>query len=286
MSLFSALLLGLIQGVTEFLPVSSSGHLSIAQNLLGLSVEGGDDMLFEVLLHLGTLVAVCTAYRDDIREMALELGRFLADAVKGRSPEKVPPARRLILLLIVGTLPLALVLPVKDRVEALSANTFAVGAALLLTGALLFLSDRAARGKKTERSARMTDALLVGIGQAAATCPGLSRSGTTIALGCFAGLERRFAVRFAFLLSIPAVLGANLLKISDAVSAGVDFGLIPYYFLGVAAAAVSGYLCIRLVHRIADRGRFGGFAWYCWAAGALTLLLSALKAADALPWLQ
>lgn len=286
MSLLSALILGLIQGVSEFLPISSSGHLSIAQNLLGLTVEGSEDMFFEVLLHLGTLVAVFVAYWRDIREMVLEFGRTITDIARSRTPERVPPARRLILLLIIATLPLFLVLPLKDWIESLGSNTYVVGAALLVTGLLLFLSDRSRRGRKTERNATLGDVLMVGIGQAVATCPGLSRSGTTISLGCFVGMDRRFAVRFAFLLSIPAVLGANILKIFDVVQTGIDPKLIPAYLLGVIVAAGSGYLCIRLVHRIADKGKFGGFAYYCWIVGGITLLLSLLKSGDLLPWLK
>ena len=108
----------------------------------------------------------------------------------------------------------------------------------------------------------------------------------TISMGCFRGMDRRFAVRFAFLLSIPAVLGANLLQVKDVVAAGIDLKLLPAYILGVAAAAVSGYLSIRLVRMVADKGRFGAFAYYCWAAGAVTILLSILKALELLPWLK
>ena len=277
MSLLNALILGLIQGVSEFLPISSSGHLSIAQNLLGLEMEGSGDMFFEVLLHLGTLVAVFVVYWADIWEMVLEFFRTIQDFRKGGMPERIPPARRLIFLLIVGTLPLFLILPVKDWVEGLSSNTYVVGGALLVTGGLLFLSDRIKKGRKTASSATIWDILLIGVGQAVATCPGLSRSGTTIALGCLAGLERKFAVRFAFLLSIPAVLGANILKIADVLSVGIDPALIPAYLLGVVAAAVSGYLSIRLVHMITDKGRFGAFAYYCWAAGIVTIILTALQ---------
>ena len=277
MSLLNALILGIVQGVSEFLPISSSGHLSIAQNLLGLEMEGSGDMFFEVLLHLGTLAAVFVVYWADIREMILEFFRTISDIRKGGMPERIPPARRLIVLLIIGTLPLFLILPVKDWIEGLSSNTYVVGGALLATGGLLFLSDRIKKGRKSASSATVWDILLVGVGQAVATCPGLSRSGTTIALGCVAGLERRFAVRFAFLLSIPAVLGANILKISDVLSAGIDPALIPAYLLGVAAAAVSGYLSIRLVHMITDKGRFGAFAYYCWGAGILTIILTALQ---------
>ena len=220
MSLLNALLLGIIQGVAEFLPISSSGHLSIAQNLLGLRVEGSEDMFFDVLLHLGTLAAVFVAYWADIREMILEFFRTIQDVAHGGMPQRIPPARRMILLVIVGTLPLFLVLPIQDFVEGLSNNTYAVGGALLVTGVLLWLCDRVRKGRKNEGSATMRDVLLVGLSQAVATCPGLSRSGTTISVGCFMGFERKFAVRYAFLLSIPAVLGANILHIVDVIQAG------------------------------------------------------------------
>ena len=287
MSLLNALILGLIQGVAEFLPISSSGHLSIAQNLLGLKVEGTKDVFFDVLLHLGTLAAVFVAYWKDIREMILEFFRTIGDFRRGGMPRSIPPARRLILLIIVGTLPLFLVLPVKGLVEGLYDNTYFVGGALLVTGALLFVCDRVRRGRKNEKTATVLDAALVGVGQAIATCPGISRSGTTICVGCFRGLERRFAVRFAFLLSIPAVLGANLLQIKDVAEAGgIDVKLLPVYIAGVAAAAVSGYLSICLVRMVANKGKFGAFAYYCWAAGAVTIALSVVRTAagGVVPW--
>ncbi len=287
MSLLNALILGLIQGVAEFLPISSSGHLSIAQNLLGLKVEGTKDVFFDVLLHLGTLAAVFVAYWKDIREMILEFFRTISDFRRGGMPRSIPPARRLILLIIVGTLPLFLVLPVQELVEGLYDNTYFVGGALLVTGALLFVCDRVRRGRKNEKTATVLDAALVGVGQAIATCPGISRSGTTICVGCFRGLERRFAVRFAFLLSIPAVLGANLLQIKDVAEAGgIDVKLLPVYIAGVAAAAVSGYLSICLVRMVANKGKFGAFAYYCWAAGAITIALSVVRTAagGVVPW--
>ena len=286
MSLLNALILGLIQGVAEFLPISSSGHLSIAQNLLGLGVKGADDRFFDVLLHLGTLAAVFAAYWPDIRNMVLEFFQTIRDALHGGMPEQIPPARRLILLIIVGTLPLFLVLPIQDFVEGLSSNTYFVGAALLATGVLLLACDKVRKGRKNERTATMRDVLIVGVGQAIATCPGISRSGMTITAGCFVGFERRFAVRFAFLLSIPAVLGANILHIADAVKEGIKPELIPYYMVGVLVAAVSGYLSIRLLKFVAQKGKFGFFAYYCWAAGFITLILSVLKSTGALTWLQ
>ena len=280
MTILNALLLGIIQGVAEFLPISSSGHLSIAQNLLGMGMEGADDVFFDVLLHLGTLGAVFVAYWADIREMILEFIQMIRDAAGRSSPQRIPSARRMILLIVVGTLPLfpILIPPVKGFVEGLYANTFFVGGALLATGLLLYFCDRVPKGRKNERTATLADVLLVGAGQAVATCPGISRSGMTICMGCFRGFERRFAVRFAFLLSIPAVLGANILQIKDVAAAGgIDVKLLPAYILGVLVAAVSGYFSIRLVRMVADKGRFGAFAYYCCAAGSVTVILSLLK---------
>ncbi len=291
MSILSSILLGLIQGVTEFLPVSSSGHLAIAEHLLGMKGLEVPNF-FDVLLHLGTLVAVFAAYWDDIRDMILELiygvkdlarGDMILeliygvkDLARGTTPTPVPPARRLILLIIVGTLPLFAVLPIEDLVESLGNNMYFVGGALVVTGCLLFASDRVRKGRKTEKTASLVDVLLVGVAQAVATCPGISRSGTTITAGCFVGFERKFAVRYSFLMSIPAILGANILNIKDALDT-VVWAEVPVYLVGVAVAAVVGYGCIRLLKMIAEKGKFGFFAYYCWAAGLVTLILTLVQ---------
>lgn len=273
LTLLSSVLLGVIQGVTEFLPVSSSGHLAIAQHLLNISGASESPPFFDVLLHLGTLFAVFAAYWEDIRDMVLEFFYGVSDLVHRTTPRRVPPARRMILLIIVGTLPLFAVLPIKDTIEALGDNMYFVASALLATGCLLFASDHVRRGRKTEKSATMLDALLVGVGQALATCPGISRSGTTITAGCFVGFERKFAVRYSFLMSIPAILGANILSLKDALEAGILWEEVPIYLVGVAVSAVVGYACIRLIRLVADKGKFGFFAYYCWLAGIVTLAL-------------
>lgn len=274
MTILSSVLLGLIQGIAEFLPISSSGHLAIAEHLLGM--QGASDIpeFFDVLLHLGTLLAVFVAYWSDIRAMIAEFFAGIRDIAHHSTPTPVPPARRMILLLLLGTLPLFLVLPFKKAVEGLSENMYFIGGALIVTGCLLFFSDRVKKGRKREKNATVIDALLVGCAQALATCPGISRSGTTITAGCFLGFERKFAVRFSFLLSIPAVIGANILALKDALAAGVDWAGVPVYLIGVAVAAVSGYLSIRLLRYVADKGKFGAFAYYCWCVGILTLILT------------
>ena len=182
----------------------------------------------------------------------------------------------MILLIIVGTLPLLVVLPIKDLVEGLADNMYFVGGALVVTGFLLFVSDRVKKGRKTEKNATLVDVLLVGAAQAIATCPGISRSGTTITAGCFVGFDRKFAVRFSFLLSIPAILGANILSIKDALDT-VVWSEVPVYLAGVAVAAAVGYACIRRLKMIADKGKFGFFAYYCWIVGVITLILTVIQ---------
>ena len=174
------------------------------------------------------------------------------------------------------SLPLFVILPIKDLVEGLADNMFFVGGALIVTGILLFVSDRVKKGRKTEKSATLLDVLLVGVAQALATCPGISRSGTTITAGCLLGFDRKFAVRYSFLMSIPAILGANILSIKDALET-VVWSEVPVYLAGVLVSAVVGYACIRLLKMIAEKGKFGFFAYYCWAVGVLTLVLNVIK---------
>ena len=275
MSLFSSILLGLVQGLAEFLPISSSGHLAIAAHFMGQAGIGEPPPFFDVLLHLGTLAAVFAAYWQDIRDMIVELICGVRDLAQGTTPTPIPAARRLILLIIVGTLPLFAVLPIKNYIEGLGDNIYFVAVALIVTGFLLFASDRVRKGRKTEKTATLLDVLLVGVAQAIATCPGISRSGTTITAGCFVGLDRKFAVRYSFLMSIPAILGANILTLKDAITeGGIIVADIPVYLVGVVVAAAVGYACIRLLKMIADKGKFGWFAYYCWAAGLIVLALT------------
>ena len=275
MTFFASFLLGLIQGAAEFLPISSSGHLAIAQNLLNLNTEVPE--FFDILLHMGTLLAVFIAYWRDIVEIVREFFRGIADIAHHTTPKHVPPARRMILLIIIGTLPLFAVLPLRKAVRGLSDNMLFIGMALIVTGFLLFICDLLRQGRKNETNAGALEVIAVGVGQVIATMPGISRSGMTIAAGCFLGFERQFAVKFSFLLSIPAVLGANFLSLVDVLKEGIDMTQIPVYLVGVITAAVVGYLCLRLLKHIAAKGRFGAFAYYCWAVGLFTLVMNLVR---------
>lgn len=267
MKFWMAVVLGVVQGVAEFLPISSSGHLSLLQYFFGMEEP---DALYNILLHFATLVAVCVVYRRDIAEMILEFFRLFVHREERGNP---PEARRMILLLILGTLPLFLVLPFDDFVEGLGANPVFVSAMLLVTGCILFLSDRCGGGRKNGRTATVKDVLLVGLAQGAATIPGLSRSGTTISAGMALGFERNFAVRFSFLLSLPAVLGATLLKVVKVAKDGVfNMEQLPMYLTGMVVAGVVGYFSISLVKLLASKGKFGSFAYYCWVVGLVSLI--------------
>lgn len=277
MSLWFSALLGLIQGLTEFLPISSSGHLAIFQTFFGMETAGESQMLFEVLLHLATLIPVIVVYRSDVGEILAELWYLLLGTVSPRAREKSDPTvRRFLLLGIVATLPLVLAAGLDGVVSRLSGSTLFVGIALLCTGCILFCSDKVVQGKKNEKTATVKDAVLVGLMQLAAVLPGISRSGSTITAGLFRGFDRKFAVKVSFLLSIPAILGANVLKVGAVLRTGIDPAVLPAYLLGMAVAAVSGYFAIRLVRHLSDRGKFGRFAYYCWAVGALTVLATIL----------
>ena len=273
-----SILMGIIQGVAEFLPISSSGHLALFQSFFGMENVEESHMFFTVLLHFGTLISVCVVYWRDIVDMIRELFLGLA-ALAGRKEHGVtpPPARRLVMLIIVATLPLFVMVFLQDALESLFSNSILVSCALMATGFILYFSDRLARGRKNARNATVLDAVIVGCGQAVAVIPGISRSGTTISIGMMRGFDRNFAVRFSFLMSLPAVLGANILSLKNAVEVGFDHSLLPVYLVGVAVAAVVGYFAIRLVKSLADKGKFGKFAYYCWAVGLGSLIAGIVK---------
>lgn len=275
MTYLFSVLMGVLQGVAEFLPISSSGHLALFQHFFGVENYEETQMFFTVLLHLGTLISVCVYYWRDVIDMIREFFLGIRDlTVRRGGGAPPPPTRRLVMMIIVATLPLFAILPVKGLVEDAMSNVTFVSVALLATGFILFFSDRMARGRKNPRNATVADALLVGCAQAVGTLPGISRSGITISAGLLRGFDRTFAVRFSFLMSLPAVLGANILSLKDALEAGVDLEMLPIYLVGMVVSGVVGYFAIRLVNLLADKGKFGNFAYYCWVVGLGSLIAS------------
>lgn len=273
MSVWNAIILGLVQGIAEFLPISSSGHLAIINNLFDLTTTSDGHMLFDVLLHLGTLAAIFVCYWQDIVNMFYEVLGFVNVGPLAGARRRYPNAR-LFVMLVFATLPLLLILPVHKMIETLYYQNVFIGIALVLTGCMLFVADKMKPGTKGATNITISDALIIGLCQCVATIPGLSRSGTTITAGIATGLSREFAVKFSFLLSIPAVLGANILSIVDAVKQGVVLSNVPAYLVGMLAAMLSGIGAISLIKHIAAKGKFGGFAYYCWVMGVLSIILT------------
>lgn len=270
MNILQAILLGLVQGLTEFLPVSSSGHLVLVQELLGVNPET-DFVLFSVLLHFGTLLAVVIAFWSDIKQLFFEFFRWIGDGfqLKGQ------PYRRFLVMLLISIIPMFAILPIKSYIEEAMGSTLFVGIMLLGTAALLLLSERVSHGHKTERDATWLDAFLVGAMQCLAVLPGLSRSGTTMVGGLLRGFSREFAVRFAFIMSLPVIFGANILEISDAVAAPPAVPTPIYiYIIGMLVALVAGLAAIKMVKFIANRGNFRPFVVYCTIIGIFTIVLN------------
>jgi undecaprenyl-diphosphatase len=263
MSPFEALLLGIVQGATEFLPVSSSGHLVLTEALLGVS-EGG--LFLEVLLHAATLLAVLLYFRKRVGWLLVEGSRRGAE---GRE------ARRWIVWLLLGTLPAGAVgILFEEGVARVFESPGVALVGLLVTGAVLW-SSRWARSRG--RSPLGVRALLIGLGQAAAILPGISRSGTTIAVGMWAGVPRSDAAEFSFLLSVPAIGGATVLQVLDIAGSGAAPGLAALpLLLGFASAFVSGYAAIAGLLAVLRRRGLTPFAWYCWAIGTIGLLITSL----------
>lgn len=268
-----AALLGLIQGLTEFLPVSSSGHLVLLQHLFGWTEP---ELFFDVSVHFGTLLAVCAVFAADLRKMA---AAAVSLPSRLRSAGGIGPALRkdtelrMIALIAAGSVPTAAIGLMFHRIaERLFGSIFLVGVTLMVTGVLLWLTRYTAASGRSIRGFRFADAVVVGLVQGLAILPGISRSGSTIAVSLFLGIDRELAGRFSFLLSLPAICGAMLLSLKDAAGSG---SVPPLWVLtGAAVAAGVGYAALRLLMHIVKRGTLHRFAPYCWALGAGALYWS------------
>ena len=261
MDYLSAILLGLVQGLTEFLPVSSSGHLVLSQHLLGFQ---GPQLAFDLLMHLGTLLAVVIYFRQDI-------GQIVGSALKGSGEVE---GRRWIFMLVIATIPTALIgFVFRDQFKMLFGMPRVVASMLWVTAILLFLSDRIRlKEKNTETRLTVPRSLLVGVAQGLAIIPGISRSGSTIAAGIFSGLNPDKAARFSFLLSIPAIFGASLLELGE-ISGIAAHDLLPY-LAGALTAFVSGYLAIDVLLKMVIKRKLWKFSVYLFLAGLVGFILT------------
>lgn len=270
MDIFSIIIQGIIQGLTEFLPVSSSGHLSITQHFMNV---GEESLIISIVLHLGTLVAVFCAFYKTIFGMIKEFFLTIRDIFKGEfSWSGMNDNRRMMFMVVIATLILVPVYFFKDFFTSVEGDGDIIfeGCAFLFTAILLFFSDACTKGFKTGKDMSVKDAITVGLFQCVALFPGVSRSGSTTTAGLFCGLSRETAVTYSFILGIPAILGGSVLEIKDAVGSGMELD-IAVLAIGFVTAAIVGFLSIKLVKLIIKHDKFKIFGVYTLILGLLCI---------------
>ena len=270
-----AIILGIIQGLTEFLPVSSSGHLVLFQQLFGLKEA---ELFFDVCVHLGTLLAVMVVFRQEIKNIILALMRLISSTGSKKTIlQKIEsdPDLKMALLIVIGSIPTAVLgFLFRGIADRLFASVFIVGLMLMVTGLLLWLTRWAATRVEQPGADRLTpkNALIIGVVQGLAIIPGISRSGSTISIALLLGIRREMAARYSFLLSIPAIIGAGLLSFKEGLSQTDQ--AIQISLLGAVAAALVGYGALKSLLHVVKKGRLHLFAPYCWMAGILAIVFS------------
>lgn len=286
MTIVQAIILGVIQGLTEFLPVSSSGHLAIMKNILRVDLETG--ALYDVLLHVATLVAICIVMRKDIAKLILEFISIVRDVFTNflifidRITHKddqyyikimSSAYRRFVVLIIVSSIPTAIIgFLLNDIIETVENELLVPGICLIATAVIILISDFLADGTKKPKDATVYDAFAIGTAQGIATLPGLSRSGTTITACILCGFDRKFAVKYSFIMSMPAIFGALILKLSKISSETVTGGDIAVYIVGMVIAAVVGYFALIFTTRLVQKKSFKYFAFYCFGIGVVSII--------------
>lgn len=277
MTVLDAIFQAIIQGLTEFLPVSSSGHLSLYQHFTGNSGEGA--LMFSALLHLGTLAAVLFVFRKQVLSLILEFVDMIKDIFTGRfSFKRVNPERKVIFLFVISTAVLIPFYIFKGFFESFAqdASIFAEGLCFLYTAALLFMADMTDRGSKRIPDLKYGDAVRIGFFQSVALLPGVSRSGSTISAGIFCGLRRDEAISYSFILGIPAILGGGIVELKEGIETGSGAGVLQC-IIGVIIAAVVGFLAIKLVQWLLKTDRFKIFYFYTAALGIIVIVISVIE---------
>lgn len=284
MSILKAIILGIVQGVTEFLPISSSGHLSLFQHFL--NVDGEGSLLFSVLLHLGTLIAVFIVFHKTIFELVLDAFALIKDIFTGKFKFKqLKGKKKMLVMFVFSCIPLLLLLiPVGNDMKLMDIlgglsedeSILVEGFCFLLTGILLLSSTYVSKKKILNREVNTLDAFAIGLAQVfAAGFPGISRSGSTISTGMICGVSKEYMVEYSFILGIPAILVANAVELKDAIEIGAELELLPT-IIGVIVAAVVGVACIKLLQWILKKDMWKYFGFYCIIIGVFTIICSAL----------
>lgn len=272
MSYLEAVILGLVQGLAEFLPISSSGHLALLQQWFGIRED--NVLLFTVLLHVGTLISVFFIYWKDIWELIVELCLTIKDLCTGKGLRlEERPVRKLGIMIIVATIPTGIIgVLFGDFFDSLYTSVIPIGIGLIITGFLLIVAEKMGEGNRGIQQMNFRNAIFVGLVQGVAICPGISRSGSTLFGSLLCNLDRKFAVKFVFLISIPSILGSAVLEAPDAIKAGFDMTQLGPVFVGMAVAAISGLVAIKAMIKIVSDKKLNYFSYYVWALGLIVVL--------------
>ncbi len=287
MNLWKAILMGIVQGITEFLPISSSGHLTIMKNVFGMKDVS---ITFDLMLHFGTLIAIFIVFWKDIKRLIVSAIHMLTDILynvkmyiamqRGTHPKTASayrhvvrnPYRKFTVMIILSTIPTGIIGYTFEKTLPMDNMGLIVpGICLFITAGVLLVADRYPAGNKKPSDVTYTNAFALGIVQGVATLPGISRSGSTIAACLLSGFDKRFAVRYSFIMSIPAVLGAVVLKLGDMVKESLDAGMVMCYSVGTVVSAVVGFICIHVMLKFVREKKYKYFAFYCIIVGLFSI---------------
>ena len=289
MSIWNAILFGIVQGITEFVPVSSSAHLAVMFNLFGITGAGFNSKMFSVFLHFGTVIAAIVTYWRDFGELIFQTFDIAAEssaenaaapslrgksAAGGRKTRKVYPGARTLLMMFFASLPLAMILPINGKISSLSDSSLLVGIMLLISGTILFKAGQFREGKKSAGTMTVSDAVIIGLCQCASAIPGLSRTGVVMSAGMATGVRADFAAKFAVMMSVPVMFIANFVRIVDAASLGFSLSELPGCLAGMAAALAAGYFSLKILMGAVKRRDFSWFSYYSWVAGVIFIILT------------
>ncbi len=270
MTLIIAIILGIFQGIAEFLPISSSGHLVILQTILSVN-EG--DVFLPVMLHLGTLISIVIVFYKDIIAIIGSFFKIVSEVFTKKKIILDTESKVMTVMVIVGTIPTGLMgILFKDFFESLYESLLAVGIALIVTGFLLMISERCNSGKKDIKDMSIVDAIIVGIFQGFAIIPGISRSGSTIVGGLFRGFNARLATKFSFLMSIPAILGAALLEGVKVIAGDNPITFSIPLLVGILLSTITGVVAIKILIKALEKGKLYYFSYYVWVVGIVLII--------------
>lgn len=271
MSYFEAVILGLVQGLAEFLPISSSGHLALLQQWFG--IEEDNVLLFAVLLHVGTLISVFIVYWRDIWELIVELFITIKDICTGKGLRlQERPVRKLGVMIIVATIPTAIIgFLFNDFFDSLYTSVIPIGIGLIITGIFLTVAEKMGDSNRGIKQMNCRNALFIGVVQGIAICPGISRSGSTLFGSLICNLDRKFAVKFVFLISIPSILGSAILEAPAAIESGMEMAQLGPVIAGMVVAAISGLVAIKTMIKLVSNKKLNYFSYYVWALGLVVI---------------